>query len=304
MNKITMKDICECDVRDKESLSLFRSLICKWQEVLAGEDRHSIFNQIKDLVWDDTVYRTFNEARQISIENRENGNQLPGTIIELIDKTFIVNQIMAIRRLSDQHAWSPERSVYSIPNLIKEIEQHLDFFTRENYLCYTGRPFCGNTLTYPEDMEHRGLNRDFDFLSGTKDDKRSRNDLLQEKIIEHMKEYIRETKTLRDYANKFFAHPVAPDNRRKIESKLKEITLNYIDSCYKSLIKVGKYLELIIQKVLVTEVATPQFDQLQYWEMPMINVDLKTQLYDFWNIRVEKIYTWSRIDGERLEEKS
>lgn len=133
MDKKAMKDICECDVRDKESLALFRSLMCKWQEVLAGEDRHSIFNQIQDLVWDDAVYRTFNEARRISIENRENGNQL---------------------------------------------------------LC------------------------------------------------------------------------------------------------------------------TITEVATPQFDQLKYWEMPVINADLRTQLYDFWNIRVEKIYTWSRIDGERLEEKS
>ncbi len=55
-------DICECDVEDKQNLALFRIKILEWQNILSGDDVHSIYNQVQDLIWDDTVYRTFNKA--------------------------------------------------------------------------------------------------------------------------------------------------------------------------------------------------------------------------------------------------
>ena len=46
-----MIDICKCDVQDKESIAHFRYNILRWQEILAGKDLHSIYNQIQDLIW-------------------------------------------------------------------------------------------------------------------------------------------------------------------------------------------------------------------------------------------------------------
>ena len=37
-------DICECDVEDKQNLALFRIKILEWQNILSGDDVHSIYN--------------------------------------------------------------------------------------------------------------------------------------------------------------------------------------------------------------------------------------------------------------------
>ncbi len=49
-NPTEIRNLCDCDVDDKESLAIFRIKISNWQEILAGTDQHSIYNQIQDII--------------------------------------------------------------------------------------------------------------------------------------------------------------------------------------------------------------------------------------------------------------
>lgn len=289
-----MKDICECDVKDKESLAVFRYRIRRWHQILAGDDIHSIFNQIQDMIWNDTVYRTFNEARRLSEETNDPSTGLPGTVIELLDLSFLVSQVIAIRRLTDSHEWRPERSVHSLPSLVEEIKESKTLFTREHYVCWDGIPFEGGNLQYPEDLVHYSRNKIFDLLSGTNKDHRSRNDKINENVFKKIQCEISKTDIIRSYSNKFVAHAAAPDNRRKIEPELKRLSLQSIEESYKAIITVGKHLERLTGATLIVELPTPQYDQLDSWDKPPITSKDKERLYSYWNKRKKIFQRWQQ----------
>ena len=289
-----MKNLCECDVEDKESLAVFRNKMRRWHQTLTGDDIHSIFNQIQDMIWNDTVYRTFNEARLLSEETNDPGTGLPGTIIELLDLSFLVSQTMAIRRLTDSHEWRPERSVYSLPSLVAEIKTSETLFTRENYVCYDGIPFEGEKLQHPQDKVHSSRNSIFDLLSCTDKDHRNRHDKINNKIFKEIQREISKADLIRTYTNKFVAHAAAPDNRRAIDPELKRLSLRFIEDSYKAIITVGKHLERLTGATLIVELAIPQFDQLNSWDKPPITSKDKEKLYFYWEKRAEIFEGWQR----------
>ena len=113
-----MKDICNCDVRDKELLACFREKLRHWKTCLSDQnDTHSIYNQFTRLFWDHAVYRTFNEARRLSEKTNDPSTGLQGTIIDLLDRNFMDSQALAIRKLTDQR-----KDVVSLRSLINEIK--------------------------------------------------------------------------------------------------------------------------------------------------------------------------------------
>ena len=172
---------------DKESLAIFKVNIIKWQEMLTGNDQHSIYNQIQDIIWNDNVYRTFNEARRISAETNGSSTGLAGTLIELVDRMFVTHQSMAIRMLIDDYEWRPDRSVYSLPRLLKEIEQNKNLFTRENYICYDGLPFDGKNLSWKDELIYKDRQKKFDILSKKNESDRNREDNLSHAVFSEIK---------------------------------------------------------------------------------------------------------------------
>jgi hypothetical protein len=280
-----MADICKYDVADKEKLALFRHHLINCQDILAGKDRHSITNQILDMVWDDTVYRTYNEARRLSAKTKNPKTGLAGTLIELIDVTFTMSQIMAIRRLVDSSEWGTSKKVYSLPSLITEIERNKELYTRENYVCYDGLPYEETDLELQQERINLSRHKNYDYLSGTNQNSRTRNDIISDKIFNELKMLLGKTELIRSYSNKFIAHAAAPENRTKIEEELKALTLRYFEECYEAIIKVGKLIQVLVDKFMSADLAAPQFDQLENWEKPLVTKADKNKLYTFWRER-------------------
>jgi hypothetical protein len=289
-----IKILCDCDVADKESLALFRASIIKWQEILAGEDQHSIYNQIQDIIWNDNVYRTFNEARRISAETNDSSTGLAGTLIELIDQMFITHQSMAIRRLIDDYEWRPERSVCSLPRLLNEVEHNRSLFTRENYICYDGLPFDGKRLSWRDRLLYDHRQKTFDILSRRNESHRTREDRLSSEIFPEINKQLKKAEKIRVFANKFIAHAADPGNRHKIDPILKDITLQHFEDTYETLVAIGKYFERLFGKLLLTEFPTAKSDQLENWDKPMIISTDKNKLYDYWDERRQMFDSWSR----------
>ncbi len=236
-----MKDICSCDITDKELLACFREKLKHWKTCLSDEkDCHSIYNQLTRLFWDHAVYRTFNEARRLSKETDDPSTGLQGTIIDLLDRKFMDSQAIAIRRLTDQH-----KDAVSLRSLADEIKGNVALYTRENYVCYDGISFD----EAPDDddqvryLRHSRQTR-YDYLSGKDKCNRSRDDKLSSSVLAKMEEELTNdfviTEEVRLYVNKWVAHAAAQDNRGQHVGVLDNISLRKLDDCYQALIRIGK----------------------------------------------------------------
>lgn len=288
-------NICEADVEDKEQLAIFRNKILELQNIFdfqeGIENVHTITSQYQDLIWYDTVYRTYNEARRISSENETPDIGLQGTLIELIDKTFFESQAMGIRRLTDKHEWSPIRSVNSLPSIIENIRSIANIFTRENYICYTGYKYLEISQDWKvaATLEHK--QKQFDFISSSSSN-RDRKDKIDLNILKDLEKKFRSFDLIRLYTNKYLAHASNARNRINIDSKLQEVTLLELEKCYKSIIHIAKVIAIFLDTIFISELPVAQFDQLSNWDKPFILPEQKKDLDQYWYKRANMFRKW------------
>ena len=283
-----------CDVSDRSSLANMQTKLLRWKTMLAGDDPHSIEQQMLSIVSDDIDYRSFNEALRIN-KDRDKANAAPGLIIDLLHRTFFLSQAMGIRKLLDPKASSNEKSVYSLRTIISDIRSHYGLITRENYICYDG--------TWYNETDSRHDNRSklkcsvrhkvFDTISTDQKSKRNRKDTIDVSLLDQMEKYLQKSNRLESYINKYIAHAADPLNRKKIELELKNVSLNYLQRLYKVLIWSANLLGKITDQLVLTEVPTPQFDQFQGWENGIILPRQKKHLYRYWSNRVDIFRRWS-----------
>jgi hypothetical protein len=298
-----MKDIYFCDVEDKELLASFRDKLKRWNTCLSDEkDCHSIYNQLINLFWDHTVYRTFNEARRLSIKTNDPSTGLQGTIIKLLDENFVASQATAIRRLTDK-----DEKVFSLRRLFDEIKENTHLYTRENYVCYDGTSYCDENPINESGLDRERFEADdkrsmrhvrYDFLSEKDEYRRSRGDKISSDVFDRMTKEIkadfRITEEVKTYVDKWVAHAEAPWTRKKHIKVLDKISLHKLDECYQALIRIGKKVELLIDGFLLCSVPTPQFDQLKNWDKPVIIKKDLGSLHKYWDERVKEIEKWDR----------
>jgi hypothetical protein len=296
MNDKNHIDICECDVEDKESLALFRLKRSEWKRCLI-DDNYSVSRQISHLLWNDAVFRSFNEARKLSIEKKDAKLGLNGPLVNLLDEGFVAMQIMAIRRLTDPNFYDPKKAVISLLRVINDIGDHLNLFTRENYICLDGTAYEG--LSHDKDgidwLHWDRKHKNFDRLSGTSKKKRSRNDQLDKKIISFLRSELNACADLRTYANKFIAHTSDNPGKIKLTDRQKSVTLDKLDGAYKSIIRTGSFLgAIILYEHTLGGIPVPQYDQFKNLDKPTIMREDLSTLYTYWNNREKEVGSWDQ----------
>jgi len=296
MNDQKIIDICECDVEDKESLALFRLKRDEWKRCFI-DDHYSVVKQIEHLLWNDTVFRTFNEARKLSLEEKNDDIGLNNPVINLLDEGFVASQVMAIRRLSDPNFYDPKKAVISLRRVIDDIGDSFNIFTRENYICFDGTAYEG--LSHETD----GMNwwhwdkkhNNFDRLSGVSSSQRSRNDKLDNKIISLLKSELNACKDIRTYANKFIAHTSDNSGKAKLTDRQKSITLNKLDEAYKSIVKSGSFVgAVVLYKYTAGGISVPQYDQFKNLDKPVCKTKDLSKLRTFWRDRDKEVASWDQ----------
>lgn len=287
-------NICDCDVIDKEKLALFKLKRTEWKKCLI-EDTFSISKQIMNMLWNDTVFRTINEARRLTNERKSKSFGFNSPLLEVFDQGFGTIQVMAIRRLTDPGSYDPKRAVFSLPSILNDMLEHADFITRENYICYEGIRFEG--VSHDADginwMHWRRMHDNFDKLSKTDPKNRARNDRIDTKIIKNLSKQLKVCDSLRTYANKFIAHASHSKNRIKLTEKQKKITLESLDDCYRAIIQVASFIgAVVLYEHSLGGVPVPQFNHLNDLDKPMISNEDIQALDEFWNNRTNEVDSW------------
>ena len=290
-----MTNICDCDVQNKEALAIFRVKRVNWNNWLF-EDSLSISNQIRYMLWKDAIFRTFNEARRMTINRESESLGFNGSLLHLLDEGFLVSQVMAIRRLTDRNFYDPKKGVLSVPRLIDDILSNIDIFTRENYVSYDGSKYEGLSIEtdgIDKWIPWKKKHENFDTLSNVSPQNRSRTDRVNKYVFIKLNKELKICENLRTYANKFIAHASDPIGRLKLTENQKKVTLNKLDQCYKTIIRVSSFIGVIVlYEHELGRVPTPQYNHLENIEKPMISQDDLENLHNYWHKRVNEVIHW------------
>lgn len=288
-------DICLCDVTDKQKLAVFRQKRSEWSDALIGTDPHSIKNQIITVLWEDAIFRTVNEARRLFVETPHDKKGFNRDVIDLLDKGFVVSQIMAIRRLTEPGFPDPEKAVISLTPLLADMERNCALLTREHYVCYDGTPFeCPPDKIHDPEYFHWSIRQEtFDRLSDKKDKTRQRQDGFDGNLFAKLKKELGACQDFRTYANKFVAHAAAPSAKRDQIKKERRMTLNKFDAAYRAIIQVASFLSTaLLYEHSLGQVQTPLYDHLENLDKPMILESEYRALSDYWHKRVQEVERW------------
>lgn len=247
------------------------------------------------MLWNDTVFRTINEAKRLTAGRKSKLTGFNGPLIEVFDQGFGTTQVMAIRRLTDPGSYDPKRAVFSLPSILNDMLENSDLITRENYVCYEGLRF--EDVSHDKDrinwIHWKRQHDNFDKLSNTAQNKRARNDTIDTNIVKNLSRKLSMCDGLRTYANKFIAHASHSKNRIKLTEKQKRITLGSLDDCYRVIIQVASFIgAIVLYEHSLGSVPVPQYDHLKGLNKPMI-VDEDIQvLRKFWNNRTMEVDSW------------
>jgi len=292
-----MTNICDCDVQNKEALAIFRAKRANWNNWLF-EDSLSISNQIRYMLWKDAIFRTFNEARRMTINRESESLGFNGSLLHLLDEGFLVSQVMAIRRLTDRNFYDPKKGVLSVPRLIDDILSNIDIFTRENYVSYDGSKYEGLSIEtdgIDKWIPWKKKHENFDTLSNVSPQNRSRTDRVNKSVFIKLNKELKICENLRTYANKFIAHASDPIGRLKLTENQKKVTLDKLEQCYKAIIRVSSFIGVIIlYKHTLGGVPTPQYDHLKNIEKPMVSQDDLENLINYWHKRGDEVNLWNQ----------
>ena len=264
-----------------------------WKEQLSGNDKHAIWQRVGELFMYDTVWRTYNKARGISLTTNRPTTGLAGSIIEVLDEGFIRLQTFELSKLIEKNWPDPKKHIYSIRRLFDEIKKHADLFTREAYVTFDDTSY--------EEQEGEDwrveFNRNYrhgkyDIISDIADADRSRKNKLHSDYLERVEKEFDAFAKLKTYRNKYLGHAADPINRT--DAVLSEITLAYFDECYKALIRIGKMIELLlVDELLLCEPPVPQYDVLKNWDKPAIASCDMPKLREYRRARLKEIEQWN-----------
>ncbi|MBI4125007.1 MAG: hypothetical protein HY609_03100 [Deltaproteobacteria bacterium] len=321
--------IKQCDVLDKVTLNEYREKRSIWLNHLLGDDPHTILKQIPQLLWDDTLFRTVNEARRLASENPKPDVAFNGAVMRLFDTGFVTKQTMAIRRLTER--WpprsgqrDPKHAVISLGRLLFEIHENLHLLTREVYVSHDGLPYDPAPLErawlekkaaegpQPTDecldnegpnawMISQSVHENFDKLSGIMPDRRTRTDTMKPLVVERLRERLDECEAICRYADKFIAHAADPGSRAVLRDQEMKITLAKLANCHKVIYRVAYYITgTLLGERSHGGVPVPQYRHLKNLDKRWVNPENLECLEKFWKDRTREIEGWS--DGSIVDD--
>jgi len=212
-----------------------QELFKKWEKYLTGKEdhqpgqlleNHSVMVNIQLMVDDDFRYRAFNEAGLEMSKNKEIYQKhfcSNEHLIRALTKWYKETQSLYVRRLTeDSKQW---KDTCSLMNLLTDIEKNSCHVNRKSFC-----DFYKHEETYANSM--------FDILSEKNAD-RKLSDKISINYIEQLKAKLRTAEIIdvKAYTDKVVAHS-------DFKSFNDGLSINKIQKCHESIIKVYKEIEL------------------------------------------------------------
>ena len=277
----------------------------EWLEILHGNDRHAIINQLIQMTWDAASFRMINESRGLAPIDKKGEPELSGLMYSLINRGFFATFIVAVRRLMD--ASSPRtgpKGVYSLSILFADMKAHRHLLTRKAILEAEEIPYdfesiqdsanayaSGMYLRMSSERRHKMI----DVLADVAPGSRQPEDTLQEAVFLNLEaKASKACEAIAAHATKFIAHASTPESRATL--KIQQVpTLGMLWKAHKHLCQVAGFLTICVLGASCPGfLPTPQYDQFRYIERPLISEPLVEHLCTRWHDFHRECQDWSQ----------
>jgi hypothetical protein len=261
----------------------------KWIKCFDGEDKHSITNQIHLMNWNTAAFEIVNEARLLAPKDAEGNFQLNGLLHGLINSCYFHSHLLAIRKLLDGYGLDGNRSVYSMRSLLNDMKDHLAVLTRENIFEAHDIPYSivpgSLSPENPTQYFNEWLHGVCDELSGADPQRRAKGDTVNAKILNCLLSRLDlAAKKIIDYCNKFITHAASPEDRSRSKADEIRLTLAELRKADKCIMEVANFLSInIYSGVDLGFLATPQYDQFEFIDFPLVQPEQIAGLRKKWH---------------------
>ena len=200
---------------------------------------------------------------------------------------YLATQGLTIRRLTDRR-----RDVISLPRLLRDVKKHLRLITREVYVSGTGLPY---------DSDFR-LHVRFDELTGTRSDKRQREDRIPDRVIARIESWLRidEIDEVVDWSHKFLAH-AADFQRNPIDLNAISPTMNKIEAAQKAIVRTAEAVSAYILRMPSQMDVVPVYQFSKFWRFEQFaSSETVIEAQKFWSSLEDDRNTWTQGVYEAL----
>lgn len=268
----------------------------KWIECLNGNDKNSILNQIREMVWYTAIYKVIFESRKEQVRRNPTEPKINNVLHQFIDENYWQTQCAFIRRQTDKsYTLYGPKGIYSIQALFEDMKSHQGELTRRKYfelrntsyyyedlqkleLEFIRKNSHGGFIQIPQEIDSRPIvemHQIFDRLSGKDGLTRGTNDVVMERVFTRLVEKMDTCRGLAKYVDKFVAHSATPESRTVDNMGKSKLTLKHLWDAHKILYELADFLSLFLlfQTNMPLLLENPAF--YDYWENPFF-ADLDT----------------------------
>ena len=300
-------EACSVHPESRKRLAAYREFRTKCLERLSGDESTAVSQQLHDLSWHTMVFYSLNETRRIEGQRLVNG-----ALWELIGAGYANLMTVGIRRLVDTHG-----AVTSLATILKDIEAHPEFFTRELFVAFDGIPFDwsvgyeehvrrvitdgpGASFSRQETKGHTAwgtsklMHRAFDKLSGVQPEKRRRSDTIPPHVFANVRRVLGAPSILlvKTFTDKVVAHAehLAQGNDVAVPS------FDDVENALRTLTRATNFMASFFWHGIGSVVPTPQFDVFQDLDKGWALPQSLPKLHDYWHERQNQIDAWVMDD--------
>lgn len=310
--------IDQCDVLDKARLVEFRAKRIEWVDLLEKDKLHSVSEQLSSLVWQDAVFRLFNEGRRLHDPSLPTSS-MAFLLAEALTYGYVNGLVLGVSRLTDprQETKKGDRNVVSLRRVFEDIRDHRHLITREIFVCYDGVIYDVAMMPSPSMRGGDGgsgwiaiggsqdawtparLHNHFDALSGVSNANRRRDDVIADQAFNEIEALLSSPifEKLRALRNKVVGHAADPASRASLADF--GFTLLEAEEALKLLCRVQQRLQIgLLWNSSSTVMPIPQFDIMEHMDQPFLRPDQIEVLSPFWDDLVRAREGWSKEPGE------
>lgn len=121
-----------------QAVETFRAKRTEWHDWYK-EEQHGIWRQFSVMFWNDTVFRTLNEARKHA--EGKNRSCMNPIIARFIDDGYVANQTAAAKKLIEPAQSKAEKQIISLQRLLDDARRSRAMVTREAFVCQDEVPY-------------------------------------------------------------------------------------------------------------------------------------------------------------------
>ncbi len=276
--------IDQCDVQgaSKETLKVFRDKRAQWLTWLDYDEQHAISSVISTMAWNDVSFRTLAKAGELE----PNGCLSNSLLAEALINGHFATQTLAIRRLIDHR-----NDVISLVRLLRDISENIYLFTRENFVGFDGLSYDYEAAQQQVIAAHIGkgpfwseragpnaywvseaAHREFDRLSGTASDKRTRTDSIPKSYIDSLQQWITDSgaKDIVDWTHKYLAHAADQASRSLVDTAAIQPNLNKITEILRIFVRVSEAVHALFLSAHGDTMPVAQFNQFEHLNAPLL----------------------------------